>query len=59
MTTRYAPGLRKRYRTGNPVIVRPMTRRWISEVPSKIVKFSDVRFGHLGAEMSKGSELRS
>jgi hypothetical protein len=36
-----------------------MTRRWISDVPSKIVKFSEVRFGHLGAEKSKGSELRS
>jgi hypothetical protein len=28
----------KRYLTGSPVIVRPMTRRWISDVPSKMVK---------------------
>src|SRR5690606_17163014 len=27
-----------RYLTGRPVTVRPMTRRWISLVPSKIVK---------------------
>jgi hypothetical protein len=33
-----APELRKRYRTAGPVIVRPMTRRWISDVPSKMVK---------------------
>jgi hypothetical protein len=38
MTTRDAPDLRKRYRTGNPVVVRPMRRRWISDVPSKMVK---------------------
>ncbi|WP_329259991.1 TetR family transcriptional regulator C-terminal domain-containing protein [Actinoallomurus sp. NBC_01490] len=30
--------LRRRYRTGSPVTVRPMTRRWISDVPSKMVK---------------------
>jgi len=28
----------KRYLTGSPVTVRPMTRRWISDVPSKMVK---------------------
>jgi hypothetical protein len=26
------------YRTSSPVAARPMIRRWISEVPSKIVK---------------------
>ncbi len=26
------------YRTGSPVTARPMIMRWISEVPSKIVK---------------------
>ena len=32
------PTNRRSYRTGRPVTVRPMTRRWISDVPSKIVK---------------------
>ena len=30
------------YRTSRPVTARPMIMRWISEVPSKIVKMSDV-----------------
>jgi hypothetical protein len=30
------------YRTSRPVMARPMIMRWISEVPSKIVKLSDV-----------------
>ena len=30
------------YRTSSPVRARPMIMRWISEVPSKIVKLSDV-----------------
>jgi hypothetical protein len=29
------------YRTGSPVTARPMIMRWISEVPSKIVKIVD------------------
>jgi len=28
----------QRYRTSSPVIVRPISIRWISDVPSKIVK---------------------
>jgi hypothetical protein len=28
------------YRTSRPVMARPMIMRWISEVPSKIVKMS-------------------
>jgi hypothetical protein len=51
--------VRKRYLTGSPVIVRPMTSRWISDVPSKMVKFSGVRFGHLGRLVEQGSELGS
>lgn len=51
--------LRKRHRTGSFVTVRPMTRRWISDVPPKIVNFSDVRFGHLRRAEDQGSELRS
>ena len=30
------------YRTSSPVMARPMIRRWISEVPSKMVKLSGV-----------------
>jgi hypothetical protein len=30
------------YRTSRPVTARPMIMRWISEVPSKIVKLSEV-----------------
>jgi len=30
------------YRTSRPVTARPMIRRWISEVPSKMVKLSGV-----------------
>ena len=29
-------------RTSSPVTARPMIRRWISEVPSKMVKMSGV-----------------
>ena len=35
----------QRYRTSSPVTARPMSIRWISEVPSKIVKFSGVVIG--------------
>ena len=31
------------YRTSNPVTALPMIMRWISDVPSKIVKLLDVR----------------
>ena len=34
------------YRTSRPVMARPMIRRWISEVPSKMVKLSDVATCH-------------
>ena len=30
------------YLTSRPVTARPMIMRWISDVPSKIVKFSDL-----------------
>ena len=30
------------YLTSSPVTARPMIMRWISEVPSKIVKLSEV-----------------
>jgi hypothetical protein len=36
MTCRY-------YRTSRPVTARPMIMRWISDVPSKIVKLVEVR----------------
>jgi hypothetical protein len=45
------------YRTASPVMVRPMTRRWISEVPSKMVKFSDVQIRHLGHSGDQASDL--
>ena len=32
------PGRSLAYRTSSPVIVRPISIRWISDVPSKIVK---------------------
>jgi hypothetical protein len=31
------------YRTSSPVIVRPISIRWISEVPSKMVKILALR----------------
>jgi hypothetical protein len=31
------------YRTSSPVTAVPMIRRWISDVPSKIVKLVEVR----------------
>jgi hypothetical protein len=31
------------YRTSSPVTARPMIIRWISDVPSKIVKLVEVR----------------
>ena len=35
----------QRYLTSSPVTARPMISRWISEVPSKIVKLSGVVTG--------------
>jgi hypothetical protein len=32
----------QRYRTSSPVTARPMIMRWISEVPSKMVKLPGV-----------------
>jgi hypothetical protein len=32
------PSRHKSYRTSSPVTVRPISIRWISDVPSKIVK---------------------
>jgi hypothetical protein len=35
------------YRTSRPVTARPMIMRWISEVPSKIVKLSGMALADL------------
>jgi hypothetical protein len=48
----------KRYRTGSFVTVRPMTRRWISDVPPKIVKFLTC-VSVTGRAEDQGSEVRS
>jgi hypothetical protein len=42
--TQMGADMQEHYRTGSPVIVRPMTRRWISDVPSKMVKIFGLDF---------------
>ena len=40
-----APGVHGNKRTSSPVTARPMSIRWISEVPSKMVKLSGLVIG--------------
>lgn len=49
--------LRRLHLTGSPVTVRPMTRRWISDVPSKIVKILAAGFRGLFTQVNAGSGL--
>ena len=42
------PKIRRDYRTFRPVTARPTSMRWISLVPSKIVKLSGVVTGDWG-----------
>ena len=44
------------YRTSRPVRARPIIRRWISEVPSKMVKIVDVRPVYAGRWRDAGTE---
>jgi hypothetical protein len=44
------------YRTSSPVTALPMIMRWISDVPSKIVKIVDVRAVYAGRWRDMGCE---
>jgi hypothetical protein len=44
----YTQNRRPGYITSNPVTVRPISMRWISDVPSKIVKILAARAVYAG-----------